>query len=152
MCEYICTSKRDWRFGAVSRPTKIVSEPQEYPRHFDHARRLVRGEALGRVGHPHSQLVIHLLAGLEQAGVERAVVTLGHDAQNVAECVTAYGFTHLKIDFIYLTLGSAIGGLWRNLANSVIAARSAFVRKAPLLIVRGSISSLPEASPAVRRS
>ena len=81
-------------------------------------------------------LVIHLLAGLEQAGIARAVVTLGHDAQNVAECVQAYGFTHLKIDFVYMTLGSAVGGMWRNLANSVLAARSAFAGSAPLLIVR----------------
>ena len=81
-------------------------------------------------------LVIHLLAGLEQAGIERAVVTLGHDAAKVAECVTAYGFTHMQIDFVYLTLGSAVGALWRNLANSVIAARAAFTGSAPLLIVR----------------
>lgn len=81
-------------------------------------------------------LVIHLLAGLEQAGIERAVVTLGHDAAQVAECVTAYGFTHMKIDFVYLTLGSPVGAVWRNLANSVIAARAAFSGKAPLLIVR----------------
>lgn len=82
-------------------------------------------------------LVIHLLAGLEQAGIERAVVTLGHDATNVAECVTAYGFTHLQIDFVYLTLGSATGTVWRNLANSVIAARTSFAGSTdPLLIVR----------------
>ena len=81
-------------------------------------------------------LVIHLLAGLEQAGIERAVVTLGHDAAKVAECVTAYGFTHMQIDFVYLTLGSAVGALWRNLANSVIAARAAFTGTEPLLIVR----------------
>jgi hypothetical protein len=36
-------------------------------------------------------LVIHLLAGLEKAGVERAVVTLGHHAAELAECVAAYG-------------------------------------------------------------
>ena len=82
-------------------------------------------------------LVIHLLAGLEQAGIERAVVTLGHDATKVAECVTAYGFTHLQIDFVYLTLGSATGTVWRNLANSVIAARTSFAGSTePLLIVR----------------
>ena len=34
-------------------------------------------------------LVIHLLAGLERAGIERAVVTLGQEAAQVAECVTA---------------------------------------------------------------
>ena len=38
-------------------------------------------------------LVIHLLAGLEQAGILHAVITLGHDAAHMAECVTAYGFT-----------------------------------------------------------
>eukprot|EP00966_Prymnesium_polylepis_P254634 5883723-Prymnesium_polylepis.1 len=80
-------------------------------------------------------LVIHLLAGLEQAGIERAVVTLGHGAAQVAECVTAYGFT-MQIDFVYLTLGSAMGAVWSNLANSVIAARAAFPGDAPLLIVR----------------
>lgn len=81
-------------------------------------------------------LIIHLLAGLELAGITRAVVTLGHDAAQVAECVTAYGFTKLKIDFVYLTIGSAVGAVWRNLASSVIAARAAFSGDAPLLIVR----------------
>ena len=81
-------------------------------------------------------LVIHLLAGLEKAGIERAVVTLGHNAAQVAECIAEYGFTQLQIDFVYLTLGSAVGTVWRNLANSVIAARTAFTGAAPLLIVR----------------
>ena len=81
-------------------------------------------------------LVIHLLAGLEQAGILHAVITLGHDAAHMAECVTAYGFTEMKIDFVYLTLGSAVGSVWRNLANSVVAARAAFEGDAPLLIVR----------------
>ena len=82
-------------------------------------------------------LVIHLLSGLEQAGIERVVVTLGHDATNVAECVTAYGFTRMAVDFVYLTLGNAAGAVWRNLASSVIAARAAFSGKdEPLLIVR----------------
>lgn len=81
-------------------------------------------------------LVIHLLAGLEQAGIERAVVTLGHDAAQVAECVVGYNFTRLKIDFVYLTLGSAVGAVWRSLAASVLAARTAFTGSAPLLIVR----------------
>jgi hypothetical protein len=82
-------------------------------------------------------LVIHLLAGLEQAGIERAVVTLGHDAAQVAECVTAYNFTRMRVDFVYLTLGtSAVGAAWRNLANSVIAARAVFEGSAPLLITR----------------
>ena len=81
-------------------------------------------------------LVIHLLAALEQAGIERAVVTLGHNATQVAECVTEYGFTRLQIDFVYLTLGSAVGAVWCSLANSVIAARALFTGKEPLLIVR----------------
>lgn len=54
----------------------------------------------------------------------------------MAECVTAYGFTSLQIDFVYLTLGSTAGSVWRNLANSVIAARAAFTGTAPLLVVR----------------
>ena len=81
-------------------------------------------------------LVIHLLAALEQAGIERAVVTLGHNATQVAECVTEYGFTRLHIDFVYLTLGSAVGAVWCSLANSVIAARALFTGKEPLIIVR----------------
>ena len=84
-------------------------------------------------------LVIHLLAGLEQAGFERAVITLGHDAAAIAECVTGYGFERLQVDFVYLTLGSATDGkhsTWRNLASSVIAARTAFSGPDPLLIVR----------------
>ena len=68
-------------------------------------------------------LVIHLLAGLEQAGIARAVVTLGHALRTSPD---ASGVRLLlKIDFVYMTLGSAVGGMWRNLANSVLAARSA---------------------------
>ncbi len=81
-------------------------------------------------------LVIHLLAGLEQAGIERAVVTLGEKATQIAECVTEYGFTRIQIDFVYLTIGSAVGAAWPSLANSVIAARALFTGTAPLLIVR----------------
>ena len=81
-------------------------------------------------------LVIHLIAGLEQAGFERAVVTLGHDASSVADCVSAYGFARIKVDFVFLTLGSAANAVWRNLASSVIAARTAFTGPDPLLIVR----------------
>jgi hypothetical protein len=45
------------------------------------------------------------------------------------------GFT-LKVDFVWLTLGSA-GAAWHNLANSIIAARTAFRDETePLLIVR----------------
>ena len=81
-------------------------------------------------------LVIHLLAALEIAGIERAVVTLGHNATLVAECVTEYGFKRMQIDFVFLTLGSAVGAVWCSLANSVIAARALFTGKEPLLIVR----------------
>jgi len=80
-------------------------------------------------------LVIHLLAGLEQAGIKRAVVTLGERATEVAACVTDYRFTRLRIDFVYLTLGQALGHVG-SIANSVIATRSAFTGGAPLLIVR----------------
>ena len=81
-------------------------------------------------------LMLHLLAGLEMAGVVRVVVTLGHDAAQVAECVTAYGFARLAIDFVYLTLGSSAGSQWRNTANSVLAARALFAGEEPLLILR----------------
>ena len=81
-------------------------------------------------------LVIHLLAGLEMAGIERAVITLGHDAAQVADCVVSYGFERLQVDFVYLTLGSAADAVWRNLASSVIAARTAFSGPDPFLIVR----------------
>ena len=54
-------------------------------------------------------LIIHLLSGLEQVGVRHVVLTLGQEAAQVAECVTAYKFTLLRIDFVYLTLGSAVG-------------------------------------------
>ena len=82
-------------------------------------------------------LVIHLLAGLEQAGLERAVVVLGHQAAEIAACVQGYGFKYLQVDFVYLTIGSANGTYWRNLANSILAARAAFPSSTdPLLIVR----------------
>ena len=79
-------------------------------------------------------LVIHLLVGLEQAGIERVVCTLGHSAAEVAACVLEYGF-RLKVDFVWLTLGTA-GSTWRNLANSILASRAAFPGNEPLLIVR----------------
>lgn len=81
-------------------------------------------------------LVIHLLSGLEQAGLNRVVITLGHNASQVADCVQAYGFRTLKIDFIYMTIGK-VKGTWSNLASSIIAARAAFRGDEPLLIVRG---------------
>ena len=59
-----------------------------------------------------------------------------HQADEVATCVSDYGFRKIKIDFVYLTIGSAAGTYWRNLANSILAARAAFPSKDPLLIVR----------------
>ena len=101
-----------------------------------HAASYITTESAGRVLKVDMRpLLIHLLAGLESAGLQRAVVTLGAHAAELAECVSAYGF-RMHVDFVWLTLGTA-GAAWHNLANSILAARTAFrdTRK-PLLIVR----------------
>ena len=76
-------------------------------------------------------LVIHLLEGLQRAGITRAVVTLGEAAASIEAAVQAYPFKSLKVDFLYSSRT-----LWYNLTSSIIAARAAFPGNEPLLIVR----------------
>ena len=75
-------------------------------------------------------LVIHLLDGLHRAGLERAVVCLGENASAVEHAVQTHA-PKIKVDYVY-----SPPSLWRNLANSIIAARTAFPGSEPLLVLR----------------
>ena len=78
-------------------------------------------------------LVVHVLHGLESAGVERAVVVLGAGAEQLADSIKQERFGSLKVEFIWgveINWGS-------SLANNIMAARAAFAGSSePLLIVR----------------
>lgn len=78
-------------------------------------------------------LVIHVLRGLEWAGIRRAVVVLGKGAEELETAVRLEAFEHLRLELIW---GDDFN--WgTSLANSIMAARSAFAERGePLLIVR----------------
>lgn len=76
-------------------------------------------------------LVLHLLEGLQRAGIERVVVTLGENAKQVERAVVAAGLNML-ITFVFVPTS-----VWRNLLNSISWARVAFPTDEPFLIVRG---------------
>ena len=69
-------------------------------------------------------LVLHLLAGLQRAGVERAVVAVGEDAEAMEAAVEEQKFD-LQIDYVYV-----LPSMWRNLANSILISRAAFKQAA----------------------
>ena len=78
-------------------------------------------------------LLVHVLRGLQAAGVSRAVVVLGVGAEQLVETVKQEHFRTLVVEFLWgvqVNWGS-------SLANNIMAARSAFVANdEPLLIVR----------------
>ena len=77
-------------------------------------------------------MVVHVLHGLQSAGVERAVVVLGAGAEKLVDSVKQECFDTLRVQFIWgveVNWGS-------SLANSILAAKSAFQGDEPLLIVR----------------
>jgi len=78
-------------------------------------------------------LVLHVLRGLEWAGVSRAVVVLGKGAEQMASAVRRERFATLRVELLWgdeFNWGS-------SLANSIMAARGAFATEGePLLIVR----------------
>ena len=74
--------------------------------------------------------MIHLLDGLHRAGLERAVVCLGENASAVEHAVQTHA-PKIKVDYVY-----SPPSLWRDLANSIIAARIAFPGSEPLLVLR----------------
>lgn len=77
-------------------------------------------------------LVVHVLLGLQAAGVERAVVVLGNGAEQIRDSITQEQFPSLRIEFLW-----GISMEWgSSLANNIMAARTAFEGDRPLLIVR----------------
>mmetsp|Transcript_13758 Transcript_13758/g.26867 ORF Transcript_13758/g.26867 Transcript_13758/m.26867 type:complete len:833 (+) Transcript_13758:196-2694(+) len=86
----------------------------------------------GRLSHIDMRpLIIHVLRGLQRVGIERTVVALGQGANAIVESVRRHPF-NMQVDFVWgneFAWGSA-------LANSIMAARSAFQDNEPLLIVR----------------
>ena len=77
-------------------------------------------------------LVLHVLHGLERVGITRAVVVLGAGAEKLAASLRREAFTTLKLEFVD---GARVA--WgSSYANNIMAARTAFVGDAPLLIVR----------------
>ena len=75
-------------------------------------------------------LVLHLLEGLQRAGVVRTVVALGENAARIEQCINNAGLS-MMINYVHVP-----PSLWRNLANSLLMARVAFPTAEPLLIVR----------------
>ena len=57
-------------------------------------------------------LVLHLLDGLQRAGIQRVVVALGENAKQIEQAVRSAGLL-LMINYVYVP-----PQLWRNLANS----------------------------------
>ena len=75
-------------------------------------------------------LVLHLLEGLQRAGLTLAVVAVGENAKQIEAAVKAAGLTIL-INWVHVP-----PSLWRNLVSSILLARCAFPTDAPFLIVR----------------
>ncbi|KAL3912560.1 MAG: hypothetical protein SGPRY_008299 [Prymnesium sp.] len=75
-------------------------------------------------------LVLHLLAGLQRAGIERVVIVVGENAKQIANAALEANF-RLMISFVHVP-----SSLWRTLANSIMVSRAAFPSDDPFLIVR----------------
>ena len=75
-------------------------------------------------------LVLHLLIGLQRAGLERAVVAVGEGAELI-EAAVREAELPMQVDYVMVP-----PSLWRNLANSILMCKAAFKTDEPLLIVR----------------
>ena len=76
-------------------------------------------------------LIIHLLEGLQLAGIEHAVISLGDNSTQIMDAVTA---VKLQIQVEYVFVPPTV---WRTLANSINSARHAFAGdEAPFLVIR----------------
>ena len=75
-------------------------------------------------------VITHLLNSLCAIGMERVVITLGHAATSVADAVRAEDFGAMQIDFVWCE------NSWkRGHASNIMAARSMFPNREPLLLV-----------------
>ena len=91
------------------------------PDSFSNPRQLIRMDG--------APVIIHLLRGLQAAGISRTVITLGHAAHLLAEEVRKHSFGTMLVDFVWCEASS-----WkRGHASNILAARSMFrnVRKRP---------------------
>ena len=77
-------------------------------------------------------LLLHVLHGLQDAGIERVIVVLGVGVEKLVELVQAESFPRMIVKFIW-----GVEFNWGSTyANNVMTARSAFEGDEPLLIVR----------------
>ena len=84
-------------------------------------------------------LVLHLLDGLQRAGIERAVVVLGEDGDSIVRAVQEAPDLRLMVNYVH-----APPSTWCSLANSIRLARAAFATSdEPLLIVRAERIEAP---------
>jgi hypothetical protein len=76
-------------------------------------------------------LVLHVLFGLQRAGLERAVVAVGEHAESIEAAVRGSRLT-LRVDYVAVP-----PSVWRNLANSILMCKASFKgSEEPFLIVR----------------
>ena len=84
------------------------------PDSFTNPRQLIRVDG--------APVIIHLLRGLQASGIIRAVITLGHAAQLLAEEVKKHSFGAMVVEFVWCEASS-----WkRGHASNILAARSMF--------------------------
>ena len=77
-------------------------------------------------------LLLHVLHGLQDAGIDRVIVVLGVGVEKLVELVQAESFPRMIVKFIW-----GVEFNWGSTyANNVMTARSAFEGDEPLLIVR----------------
>ena len=75
---------------------------------------------------------MHVLHGLQEAGMQRAVVVLGAGAEQLQDTIKREAFSTMHVEFLWgveVNWGS-------SLANNILAARSAFANDEPVLVVR----------------
>jgi len=93
------------------------------PDSFANPRQLIRVDG--------APVIVHLLRGLQTSGIERAVITLGHAAQHIAEEVRKHAFGTMAVEFVWCEASS-----WkRGHASNILAARSMFAQNEPILLV-----------------
>ena len=95
------------------------------PDSFANPRQLIRVDG--------APVIVHLLRGLQTSGIERAVITLGHAAQHIAEEVRKHAFGTMVVEFVWCEASS-----WkRGHASNILAARSMFAQvRAPARSLR----------------
>ena len=125
------------RQALVSAAARITT-----PDSFANPRQLIRVDS--------SPIIIHLLRGLQVAGIQRAVITLGHAAQLLANEIRQHSFGEMSVEFVWCEASS-----WkRGHASNILAARSMFVPVStpPHMHTRAGATSYPSSSLLPRAS